>query len=122
MITLFEIINILIIIGVTVYFLTSELTLMSHGLISFLVISLAVMFFIFTGFIWKEKVHDERDQIHLMRSTRFAYLLGIAVLIIGITYQTTMHDFNTVDPWLVITLAIMLLTKVLSLVYHRIKM
>lgn len=77
---------------------------------------LVLLFFIFGVFIWKEKAVDEREQIHKMLAGRIAFLVGSAVLIIGICVQEYQKNL---DPWLVYTLAAMVLAKLGTFLYGR---
>lgn len=77
-----------------------------------------LMVILFIGFIWKEKVKDERESLHRHISSRFAYLAGVAVLAVGIITQTINENL---DPWLVVVICIMILGKLFGLIYSRVK-
>ncbi len=68
-----------------------------------------VLFGIFASFILREKNEDERDEQHRSLAGRNAFLVGASCLILGITVQGFYH---VIDPWLVITLILMVLTKI----------
>lgn len=68
-----------------------------------------VLFAVFASFILREKSVDERDVQHRTLAGRNAFLMGSAALIIGIIVQGYSH---AVDEWLVITLIIMVVTKI----------
>jgi hypothetical protein len=68
-----------------------------------------VLFGIFASFILREKMVDERDDVHRTLAGRNAFLAGSAVLMIGIVVQGYTHS---VDPWLVVTLIVMILVKI----------
>ena len=71
-------------------------------------VALLAVFGLYTAFILREKVIDERDSIHRSLAGWTAFLAGSSVLIIGIVYQS----FKTaIDPWLIATLVIMILVK-----------
>lgn len=74
------------------------------------------LFGAFIGLIWKEKVSDERENLHRLTAGRTGYLLGAAGLALGIVFQSFSYS---VDPWLVIALVAMILGKVFSLVRSR---
>jgi hypothetical protein len=76
--------------------------------ICMLAITLA-LFGIFASFILREKSVDERDDQHRTLAGRNAFLAGSGVLTLGIVIQGYTH---TVDPWLVITLIIMIVVKI----------
>ena len=68
-----------------------------------------VLFGIFASFILREKTFDERDSLHRTLAGRNAFLAGAAVLMLGVIVEGYSHD---VDPWLVIALIAMILTKI----------
>ncbi len=71
---------------------------------------MALVFFgIFASFILREKTVDERDDVHKTLAGRNAFLAGSAVLMMGIVVQGYSH---TVEPWLVITLIVMIMVKI----------
>ena len=73
-----------------------------------------VAFAAFAIFVLQEKVQDEREVAHRMLSGRIAFLVGSALLTIGIIVQALSHS---VDAWLVITLVAMVLSKIVSRIY-----
>jgi sugar phosphate permease len=75
-----------------------------------------VAFGIFSAFILKEKVHDEREGAHRMLAGRVAFLSGSSVLILGIIVQEFSHN---VDLWLPICLVMMIIAKILARVYSE---
>ncbi|MBI3589281.1 MAG: hypothetical protein HY093_02610 [Candidatus Liptonbacteria bacterium] len=77
---------------------------------------LVATFGVFAVFVWREKAADEREKLHRLMAGRFAYLLGAAGLTAGIVVQSLSH---AIDPWLVISLAFMVLGKIVSLIYSR---
>lgn len=64
---------------------------------------------IFASFVLRETKTDERDLIHRSLAGRNAYLFGSAILILAILIQGYQHS---VDPWLVMTLLVMVVAKV----------
>jgi hypothetical protein len=68
-----------------------------------------VLFGILASFILREAAFDERDMVNRSLAGRNAFLIGAAVLMLGILIQGYTH---TVDPWLVITLIAMILVKI----------
>jgi hypothetical protein len=79
-----------------------------------MLVAMVVIFIFFAAFIWKERSADEREQIHKSIAGRWAYLIGSAILVVGIILQTIQH---ILDPWLVIALVGMVLTKLGSYIY-----
>jgi hypothetical protein len=71
--------------------------------------TILVLFALFASFILREKSVDERDNQHRTLAGRNAFLTGSATLILGIILEGYTH---TVDAWLVITLIIMIVTKI----------
>lgn len=68
-----------------------------------------VLFAIFASFVLREKSIDERDDQHRTLAGRNAFLAGSATLILGIIVQGYSH---AVDPWLVVALIVMVVTKI----------
>lgn len=111
-----EIIIVLLILLILGLYLTPRETLLSHGMDMMMTAALAVVFGIFAVFVWQEQARDEREILHRMLAGRVAYLVGSGVLVIGIIAQDLNHR---ADPWLVLTLMAMVLTKVLGSAYTR---
>ena len=87
----------------------SELVYMALG-------GLIIAFVIVAGFVWKERARDEREYLHTMIAGIVAYLTGAGLLVIAITVQTVLtHP----DPWLVITLAGMVIARILGFIYAK---
>jgi len=76
--------------------------------ISMLAIAL-VLFGIFASFVLREKSVDERAEQHKGLAGRNAFLAGAGVLMLGVVVQGYTH---VVDPWLVITLIVMVVVKI----------
>lgn len=83
-----------------------------------MLIGLVVLFAVFALFVFREKARDEREVLHRFIAGRFAYLVGTALLVIGIVWQSLEHKLDT---WLIITLAVMILAKVVGVLYGKIK-
>lgn len=79
-------------------------------------IGLAISFIIFAVFIWREQVHDEREELQRHIASRFAYLAGCTSLVIAIIFQTLNHSL---DNWLVVTLGVMILAKIIGGLYSK---
>jgi len=73
-----------------------------------------VIFAIFAGFILREKVFDERDSFHRTLAGRNAFLAGSTILMLGIIIQGYSH---TVDPWLVVALISMIISKITTRIW-----
>lgn len=70
-----------------------------------------VLFGIFASFILREKIQDERDDQHRTLAGRNAFLVGAGILMLGICVEGYTHS---VDPWLVLALIGMVVTKVVT--------
>ncbi len=68
-----------------------------------------VLFAMFASFILREKIVDERDMLHRTLAGRNAFLVGSAILMLGIIIQGYNHS---VEPFLVITLIAMVVVKI----------
>ncbi len=104
---------------IAIIFLNPGHLTMPESVVSMLTVGIIVAFFIFAGFVFREKTMDEREAAHLLRAGRFAYLSGMGVLVVAIIVQATQHE---IDIWLVLSLCVMLLAKISSRIYSRIKM
>ncbi len=91
---------------------------MPNALLLTMVCVLVVVFMIFASFIWRENSRDEREGLHKMMASRIAFLAGTAALVIGIIVQSFRQEL---DFWLVLTLGIMILAKIIGLIYSRSK-
>jgi cytochrome bd-type quinol oxidase subunit 2 len=69
------------------------------------------LFALFASFILRERTDDERDDQHRTLAGRNAFLVGAGMLTLAIVTQGYKHD---VDPWLVVTLISMILTKIIT--------
>jgi len=91
---------------------------MPTALLMMMVLGLVVVFSLFASFVWRENHRDEREGLHKMMAGRIAFLIGMALLTLGIIVQSFNHEL---DPWLVFILAGMIVAKVIGLIYGRIK-
>ena len=82
------------------------------------IIALIVAVGVFAVFIWQENARDEREALLRGSAGRAGFLTGAVALTAGIAYQSYIH---ALDIWLVYTLAAMVLAKIISLIYSRIK-
>ena len=74
----------------------------------------AALMLVWAGFIMREKAADEREALLTMKSGRFAYLSGLAILLVGLIVQGLQHN---IDPWVAIALAVMVLSKLFTRLY-----
>lgn len=73
-----------------------------------------ILFGVFATFVLREKTIDERDAVHETLAGRNAFLVGSAVLILGIVVEGYTH---TVDPWLVSALVFMSAAKIVTRIW-----
>lgn len=74
-----------------------------------ILVIILILFAVFASFLLREKSLDERDDQHRTLAGRNAFLAGATILIFGIFAQGYVE---AVDPWLVIALMVMLVTKI----------
>jgi hypothetical protein len=84
---------------------------MPMGVIVTCIAVLAALVFGLGVFVWREKARDEREYHVIAQAGRSAYLVGAAILTLGVAVQTLQHH---IDIWLVLALAGMVLAKVIS--------
>ncbi len=82
---------------------------MPDMVVMFMLAFALVLFALFASFVLKEKAFDERDIVNRSLAGRNAFLSGSAVLMLGIVWQGYSH---TVDPWLVVSLVVMIIVKI----------
>lgn len=116
---LFEIISAVVILAIAIFFASSESLSMPESVVSMLTIGLVVAFLVFAAFIFKEKSSDEREALHILAAGRISYLVGVAVLVVGVVIQSTSHN---IDPILVVALCAMVFTKLIARIYSNFKM
>ena len=75
---------------------------------------------IFGVFVLDEKPVDEREEAHRSLAGRIAFLVGSTVLTLGIVAQEMTQE--DVDPWLVVALVLMVLSKIATRMYGNAKL
>ncbi len=83
-----------------------------------LLVGLTISFILFASFIWKEKASDEREVLHRAIASRFAYIVGTTLMVIGVIVQELQHGL---DKWLVVSLAGMIFAKIVGFIYSQLK-
>lgn len=78
-----------------------------------------VLYITFATFLWRENHGDEREQFHRLFADRIAYLIGSALLLVGIVVGELQH---ALDPWLIFALALMVMAKIAGLIYGKNKL
>lgn len=89
---------------------------MPQGLYMVFTVLFTVVFVLFVTLVWREKARDEREYLHRYIASRYAYLAGVISLVVGILVQSFSHN---IDPWMAITLAVMVFAKMIGLIYSR---
>ena len=74
----------------------------------------AVLLVFWAGFIMRESGGDERDIVNRMHAGRIAYLSGIGTLVIALLVQGFSHS---IDEWVLITLSVMIVSKLIVSIY-----
>ena len=73
-----------------------------------------ILLIAWAGFVMQETTQDEREVLLKMKAGRVAYLSGLAVLLLALIIQGFAH---AIDPWIAISLAVMVLAKLGSRLY-----
>jgi len=113
--------NILItipLIGLLLLFLYPNPLLMPQTLEMMFIIVFIILFFIYSAVIWNERGNDEREDLHILNAGRISFLVGSAILTIGILIQSLNHN---IDPWLIYALIGMIFTKIVTRIYSELK-
>lgn len=87
---------------------------MPEAALMFVLVGAAVLLSLWVGLVAHEKAVDEREVIHRMNAGRIAYLLGISFLTLALLIQGFSH---TIDPWIPLTIGIMVLSKLVAHTY-----
>lgn len=85
---------------------------MMGEMIALLIVVLLMI--VWVAFIIKEKTTDEREVALKLRSTRIAYLSGLAVLMAALITQGLSH---AIDPWVAVAVAVMVVVKLYTRLY-----
>src|SRR3989344_3467470 len=103
-----EIIISAVLIGLLVLLLNPFEFLMTTPVQTMTIAAILIIFVSFCVFVWKEKSKDEREQLHKQIASRFAYLSGASILLVGVIIESFNHNL---DPWLILALIVMILAK-----------
>ena len=85
---------------------------MMNEMIALLVV--VVLLLAWVGFVLKEHARDEREVVLTTKSGRVAYLSGLGILLLALIVQGFQHH---IDPWIAISLAVMVLAKLATRTY-----
>lgn len=106
-----------IVLAVLVLVLLNPFHIFMSSMLHMLVLGLLVAIVgIFAGLILNEKVLDEREKDHKDKAGRIGYTAGLCVVTVGVIVQT-FQEMN--DPWLLIVLLVMVLSKIISRILLR---
>ena len=73
---------------------------------------------LYAGILFRQRARDEREALHLYRASRFAYMAGVALLVVAIVIQSFRGG---TDPWLFYILGGMVIVKLAILFWSRIR-
>lgn len=94
---------------ILVIFCDPFMIFMPQGVVLLSLGGLIILYVLFALFIWHESVHDEREAAHRFYASRLAFLIGSAVLTLGVAYEV--FYLHHVDPWLLLALGAMVVAK-----------
>lgn len=114
--TLGEIIGGVVLVGLLVLFVNPFMFWMPSMLTYCAIGLILIGFGVFGGMVWREQPRDEREEFHAMRASRMAYLAGLAVLVVGATYQALT---NMVDVLVFAAIVVMVFVKLATRLYAR---
>ena len=112
-----EIITAIVLILLLAAFMSPPGLLMPASTEMLFLVIFVLAFFVYLGFIWKEHARDEREHSHQLTAGRISFFVGSSILTLGIITQAINHD---IDPWLIGSLGLMLLTKIVVRLYTQI--
>ncbi len=108
-----------LVLAVLLVFLVNPFDLFMPSMMQTLAVALAgLLFLLFAGFVWREQAEDEREELHRFLAARFAYLIGMGVLMLAVLIQSFAH---MLDPWIIAALIGMLIAKVAGRMYAKSK-
>jgi hypothetical protein len=64
----------------------------------------------FIAVVWRENPADEREAENITSASRWAYMAGLVVLMVGVIYKTVNHTAGSLES---VTILVMIATKVL---------
>lgn len=85
-----------------------------------ILVAAIVLYVAFATFLWRENHGDEREAYHRLFADRIAYLVGSAILLVGIVIAELGH--TPPDPWLFFALGAIVIAKVAGIIYSKIKL
>ncbi len=115
----YEVLVSVVLIVLVTLFLDPFMLWMPASMVQLMLVAVIVLFALFSVFVWRENAGDEREQFHKMMADRIGYLAGASLLVAGIVYQTFVD--HAVDSWLISSLVLMVIAKLIALCYGRFK-
>lgn len=114
-----EIIISIMLILLTVLFLNPFMLWMPAPVFYIMSAVFVILFASFLVFIWRERAHDEREQLHKMIAARIGYLLGVATIAGVLLVQAVV--FHHTDPWFIVALLVMVIGKTAGILYSKLR-
>jgi hypothetical protein len=108
----------IILVGLLVFYLDPFEPMMPKPMHMIMIPLVIILFVFLAAFLWRETPGDEREQLHKFIASRIAYFVGTLTLIIAFIYQSLHH---TIDNWIIITVCVMLLGKILASLYAKVR-
>jgi len=71
---------------------------------------------IYAGLLFRERPRDEREALHVARSSRGGYLVGVVGLVAIVVYRTAT---GSTDKSAIVVLAAMVIVRLLLLLWNR---
>jgi hypothetical protein len=110
-------ISTVIVVSILLVLLTDPFMVLMPSMTQMIVLVLAtVAVALWGGFIATEDATDEREVLHRMHAGRAAYLAGLAILVLALLEQGLDHH---IDPWIPLTLGVMIVVKLLARLYEE---
>lgn len=78
-------------------------------------LTLTVLICVWSAFILREEMRDEREILHRMHAGRIAYLSGTSILTLALVAQALID--HHIDPWIGAALAVMVISKLGARIY-----
>jgi hypothetical protein len=107
------------ILAIAFVFVNFERFTMPDSALSLLAVITIILYLMFSALIFSESSADERESSHARIAGRIGYIFGIGTLVAGIIYQAFAKN---IDIWLVLSLCMMIVAKLVARAYIKTKM
>lgn len=114
-----EIIVSIILIFLTALFLNPFMLWMPAPLFYLATAIFVILFASFLVFVWRERAHDEREQLHKMVAARIGYLFGMATIAGVLLVQAIVYHHT--DPLFIVALLVMVIGKMAGMLYSKMR-